>query len=34
VTVTVRGAEFKLEANATANAKGLADRFEQAKATA
>ena len=34
VKVRVGGTEFKLEANATANAKGLADEFTRAKAAA
>ena len=32
VTVTVRGSEFKLEAGAGANAKGVQEAFEQARA--
>jgi hypothetical protein len=32
VTVTVRGVPVKLEANALADAKGLAEAFERAKA--
>ena len=34
VTLTVRGVSFKLEAGGGADAKGLAARFDQAKATA
>ena len=34
VTLTVRGAEIKLEANAAADAKGLAEAFERSKASA
>jgi len=34
VTVTVRGVPFKLEVGAGANAKGVAEALEQAKATA
>ena len=34
VTVTVRGVPVKLEANAKADASGLAEAFERAKATA
>ena len=34
VTVTVRGTEFVLEVGAGANAKGVAEAFESAKATA
>ena len=34
VTVTVRGVPFKLEVGAGANAKGLAQALEQAKAAA
>jgi hypothetical protein len=34
VTLTVRGSEFKLEANAAAGAKPLAEAFERAKAEA
>jgi hypothetical protein len=33
VTVTVRGESFKLEANAAANAKGVAEAFARAKGT-
>ena len=33
VTVTVRGVPFKLEVGAGANAKGVAQALEQAKAT-
>ena len=31
ITLTVRGSEFKLEANAAAGAKPMAEAFEQAK---
>ncbi|MEO8688154.1 MAG: hypothetical protein ABI611_08020 [Solirubrobacteraceae bacterium] len=34
VTVTVRGVPFKLEVNAKADAKGVADAFDRAKAGA
>lgn len=34
VTVTVRGASFKLEAGAGANVKGLTDEFGRVKGTA
>ena len=34
VTVTVRGTPFVLEVGAGANAKGVADSFEQAKSQA
>ena len=34
VTVTINGSSFKLEAGAGANAKGLVEALEQAKATA
>jgi hypothetical protein len=33
VTISIRGTSFKLEANATANAKGLAEEFARAKAS-
>jgi hypothetical protein len=34
VNVTIRGKEFKLEVGAGANAKGVAEAFESAKAAA